>query len=104
MLVDKRGTRTRILRFIESYLQQHRRPPTVREIQHGCGFRSPRAVSYQLERLEAMGSISRQKNSRGILLRKRSEEGFPIPFFPSVPAGRPTLTPEPQGETIQLTP
>ncbi|QSR85656.1 transcriptional repressor LexA [Methylacidimicrobium sp. B4] len=104
MLVDKQGSRTRILRFIESYLQRHHRPPTVREIQHGCGFRSPRAVSYQLERLEAMGSISRQKNSRGILLRKQVEEGFPIPFFPSIPAGSPILAQEPKAETLRLTP
>ncbi|MDD4933427.1 MAG: transcriptional repressor LexA [Methylacidiphilaceae bacterium] len=102
--MDKRGSRTRILQFIESYLQHHRRPPTVREIQHGCGFRSPRAVSYQLERLEAMGSISRQKNSRGILLRKQLEEGFPIPFFPAIPAGPPTLMQEPDADSVRLTP
>ncbi|WP_018291001.1 transcriptional repressor LexA [Verrucomicrobium sp. 3C] len=104
MLVDKRGSRTRILQFIHSYLQRHHRPPTVREIQHGCGFRSPRAVSYQLERLEAIGSISRQKNSRGILLRKPLEEGFPIPFFPAIPAGPPAPMQEPEVDSVRLTP
>ncbi|MGD9896676.1 MAG: transcriptional repressor LexA [Candidatus Methylacidiphilaceae bacterium] len=102
--MDKRGSRTRILRFIETYLQRHRRPPTVREIQHGCGFRSPRAVSYQLERLEAMGSISRQKNSRGILLQKQEEEGFPIPFFSAIPAGQPVPVQETDTQTVRLTP
>lgn len=104
MLVDKRGSRTRVLQFIESYVQRHHRPPTVREIQHACGFRSTRAVSYQLERLEAMGLISRQKNSRGILLRKPMEKDFAVPFFPAIPAGSPSPTQEPPEETMRLGP
>ena len=42
----------RILKFLRSYTDRHGRPPTVREIQRAVGFKSPRAVSYFLDKLE----------------------------------------------------
>ena len=34
-----------VLSFIEHYQDENQRPPTIREIQDHCGFKSPRAVS-----------------------------------------------------------
>ena len=58
----------RILKFLRNYTEKHRRPPTVREIQRAVGFKSPRAVSYFLDKLEkarrtirrAFSSLSRK--------------------------------------------
>lgn len=83
-----------VLEFIGSYSEEYQRPPTVREIQEHCGFKSPRAVSYILEKLEGAKLIIRQAHSRGIQLTgaKRSapvESSVQIPLFDSIPAGLP---------------
>lgn len=83
-----------VLHFIESYTEENQRPPTVREIQDHCGFKSPRAVSYILEKLEAAKLIIRQAHSRGIQLphaKRHSSESeiVQLPLFESIPAGLP---------------
>lgn len=75
-----------VLTAIRQACQRDGRPPTIRELQKVFGFRSPRAISYHLERLEADGRISRQGNSRNIrLLDPAPAEG--IPWFETIPAG-----------------
>lgn len=59
-----------ILEFIETYQGENQRPPTVREIQNHFGFKSPRAVSYFLEKLAQAKLIVRQSHSRGIQLTR----------------------------------
>src|ERR1700683_1930924 len=54
-----------VLDFIEQYQDENQRPPTIREIQDHCGFKSPRAVSYILEKLEAARLIIRRAHPRG---------------------------------------
>ena len=84
----------RIVRFLRSYTEKHRRPPTVREIQRAVGFKSPRAVSYFLDKLEKARRIVRRGRSRGIFLtgtdavRREPETAAFLPFFASIPAGR----------------
>lgn len=80
-----------VLGFIEQYQGENQRPPTIREIQDHCGFKSPRAVSYILEKLEEARLIIRQAHSRGIHLTKPSvaSAGIQLPLFPSIPAGLP---------------
>jgi repressor LexA len=80
-----------VLDFIEQYQDENRRPPTIREIQDHCGFKSPRAVSYILEKLEEARLIIRQAHSRGIHLTKPSvnSPGVQLPLFSSIPAGLP---------------
>ena len=84
----------RILKFLRSYTEKHRRPPTVREIQRAVGFKSPRAVSYFLDKLEKARRIVRRGRSRGIFLagsamsRPEPETAACLPFFSSIPAGR----------------
>ena len=82
-----------VLSFIEQYQDENQRPPTIREIQEHCGFKSPRAVSYILEKLEAARLIIRQAHSRGIHLTKPKKvaaiAGIQLPLFASIPAGMP---------------
>ena len=84
----------RILKFLRSYTEKHRRPPTVREIQRAVGFKSPRAVSYFLDKLDKARRIVRRGRSRGIFLagaaisRSDPETAASLPFFASIPAGR----------------
>ena len=82
------------MKFLRSYTEKHRRPPTVREIQRAVGFKSPRAVSYFLDKLEKARRIVRRGRSRGIFLagaamtRSEPETAAWLPFFTSIPAGR----------------
>jgi len=80
-----------VLDFIEQYQDENQRPPTIREIQDHCGFKSPRAVSYILEKLEAARMIIRRAHSRGVQLTKPSatSPGVQLPLFASIPAGSP---------------
>ena len=80
-----------VLDFIEQYQDENQRPPTIREIQDHCGFKSPRAVSYILEKLEAARMIIRRAHSRGVQLTKPSlmSTGIQLPLFASIPAGLP---------------
>lgn len=80
-----------VLSFIEQYQTQNQRPPTIREIQEHCGFKSPRAISYILEKLEEARLIIRQAHSRGIQLTKprMASSGVQLPLFSAIPAGLP---------------
>jgi repressor LexA len=82
-----------VLSFIEQYQDENQRPPTIREIQDHCGFKSPRAVSYILEKLEAARLIIRRAHSRGVQLTKATVAGgslaVQLPLFASIPAGSP---------------
>ena len=55
---------------------------------HHCGFKSPRAVSFHLEKMEKAGLIRRSRKPRTILLNEpgRAET---IPIYGSIPAGHP---------------
>ncbi|MFQ3671804.1 MAG: transcriptional repressor LexA [Verrucomicrobiia bacterium] len=75
-----------LLNLIRSCLATEGRPPTIRELQSRLGFRSPRAISYHLEKLEAEGRIVRRGKSRNIqLLDPAPPHG--IPCFETIPAG-----------------
>jgi len=80
-----------VLAFVEQYQGENQRPPTIREIQDHCGFKSPRAVSYILEKLEEARLIIRRAHSRGIQLTKPrvTSTGVQLPLFSSIPAGLP---------------
>jgi repressor LexA len=81
-----------VLEFIESYSEQNMRPPTIREIQRHCGFGSPRAVSYIVEKLEQAKLLLREARSRGLFSTRAAEvpaRAFQLPLFDSIPAGLP---------------
>jgi repressor LexA len=85
------NSQQKVLDFIEHYQGEHQRPPTIREIQDHCGFKSPRAVSYILEKLEEARLITRQAHSRGVQLTKPrvTADGVQLPLYSSIPAGIP---------------
>ena len=60
---------TRILAFLRDFLDQHDYPPSIRDIQTGCGISSTSVVDYNLKALENQGRIRRDREiSRGIVL------------------------------------
>ena len=50
-------SREKVLKFIIGYMTEFQYDPSVREIQAHMGWKSPRAVSWQLEKLELEGKI-----------------------------------------------
>ena len=80
-----------VLDFIESYSEENQRPPTIREIQSHCGFASPRAVSYIVEKLEAAKFLFREARSRGLFSTRSlpPSRAWQLPLFESIPAGLP---------------
>ncbi|MBI2935987.1 MAG: transcriptional repressor LexA [Chloroflexi bacterium] len=93
-LSDKQG---RMLDFLRSFLEGHNYPPTVRDIQRGCGISSTSVVDYNLHILQREGHIRRSPDiSRGIELlepprtpRAVLPEVFSVPVLGTIAAGQP---------------
>jgi len=102
----------RILEFIERYREDHSYPPTVRDIQKGCGLSSTSVVDYNLRALQRLGYLRRDREvSRGMeLLRGRRPTTLRIPILGTIAAGEPIPVPTPDtwstvdwSETLELT-
>ncbi|MEO8611414.1 MAG: hypothetical protein ABI690_26185 [Chloroflexota bacterium] len=52
-----------ILRFVQDYMQQHKHPPSTREIGEGVGISSTSNVIYHVNRLVDYGYLSRQRGT-----------------------------------------
>ncbi len=62
-----------ILDYIASYIQEHTRPPTIREIGEAVGITSTSVVTYNLNKLEQKDLIVREREvSRGLRLSDRA--------------------------------
>lgn len=92
--------------FIRSYLDQYRRPPTLKEIGDGLGIRSTNGVYKLLQTLEEKGWIEREKHrARGIRLTGvdlsaiDGQGGAPsLPIVSQTPSNEPgRLRTRPQG-------
>lgn len=89
-----------IMNFIEKYIVAHDYPPTIRDICEGCKISSTSVVDYNLNRLEEMKYISRnRKVSRGILVNRpigvlRDQGPLRIPIWGEIAAGEPIAVPE----------
>ena len=95
----------RILAFIRTYYRVHSRPPTVRDIQKGCGISSTSVVDYNLRILEARGQLRREPSvSRGIspVEAPRRRSTTRIPLLGTIAAGSPI--PVPQSDSWVETP
>jgi repressor LexA len=89
----------RIIRFIERFLADRSYPPTVRDIQAGCGISSTSVVDYNLNILGREGYIRRHADvSRGIELLTRSPASaspVSVPIIGLIAAGEPIPVPSP---------
>ena len=88
-----------IVDFIRRFLVDRGYPPTIRDIQAGCGISSTSVVDYNLNILEEMGYIRRHAEvSRGIELLTRSrtpETQVLVPIIGQIAAGEPIPVPSP---------
>jgi len=79
----------RMLQFIRQYVDEHGRPPTVREIGVAVGISSTSVVDYNLRMLERDGHLRRERElSRGIALAGRHAVPT-IPVMGYIAAGLP---------------
>ena len=85
--------------FIRRFLMDNGYPPTVRDIQAGCGISSTSVVDYYLKKLEKEGYIRRHREvSRGIELLTgpfASKSMVQVPIIGHIAAGEPIPVPSP---------
>lgn len=100
-----------ILQFTRGYMDEHGRPPTIREIGKAVGINSTSVVNYNLSKLEEKGYLDRDPDvSRGLRLTQKAEglaQGVSqvvsavrdavdrlvrIPLVGDIVAGRPVMT------------
>ncbi len=100
-----------ILQFTRGYMDEHGRPPTIREIGKAVGINSTSVVNYNLGKLEERGYLDRDPDvSRGLRLtdkanglaqsvsqaagnlRNAVERLVKIPLVGDIVAGKPVIT------------
>jgi repressor LexA len=100
-----------ILQFTRDYMNEHSRPPTIREIGKAVGINSTSVVNYNLGKLEEKGYLDRDPDvSRGLRLTDKAGEVaagignaatavrnavdrlIRIPLAGDIVAGRPVMT------------
>ena len=90
-----------ILKLLGEFLEENGYPPTVRDIQHGCGISSTSVVDYNLRILQREGYIRRSPEvSRGIdLLGEQRERRriAAVPVIGYIAAGEPVPVPTAEG-------
>jgi len=86
-----------ILQFLEQFIAEHDYPPSIRDIQQGCGISSTSVVDYNLKRLEEKGLIRRDREvSRAIEMLngqgERRRRTVQVPLLGPIAAGIPIPT------------
>ena len=67
MIEKVSGKQAQILEFLRQFIDEKDYPPSIRDIQEGCGISSTSVVDYNLRKLEEKGFIRRDREvSRGI--------------------------------------
>jgi repressor LexA len=96
---------TRILTYIERFVQTNGYPPAIRDIQHDLQISSTSVVAYNLRKLEDKGRLHRDaRNARGIKLPEAEPTtANVIPMrrvgvLGAIAAGQPIPTPDSQSE------
>lgn len=86
-----------ILEFLRRFVEEKDYPPSIRDIQEGCGISSTSVVDYNLRKLEEKGYIRRDREvSRGIEIlgaRGRRTRIVDVPVLGSIAAGQPIPVP-----------
>ena len=95
---DLSSKQDQILEFLRSFIEDKDYPPSIRDIQEGCGISSTSVVDYNLRKLEEKGLIRRDREvSRGIeVLGSRGSRRariVEIPILGSIAAGQPIPVP-----------
>ncbi len=89
--------RQQIVDFILRFTEDKGYPPTVRDIQSGCGISSTSVVDYHLKVLEKEGHLRRDPEvSRGIELLGRAPSPWKVqvPVIGQIAAGKPIPVPD----------
>lgn len=87
------------IRYIQGSFARQGHAPSVREIQHALGYRSPRSASDILERLAERGIVRRRADGRLQLLKspegdKSHARTVDVPLVGTAPCGQPLLAEE----------
>src|SRR5947209_6332819 len=85
----------RILAYMRQFMDENSYPPSIRDIQAGCGISSTSVVDYNLKALEKLGLIRRDREvSRAIeLLGPKRAALVSIPVMGQIAAGLPIDVP-----------
>lgn len=91
------GKQSQILDFLRTFIEEKDYPPSIRDIQEGCGISSTSVVDYNLRKLEEKNCIRRDREvSRGIEIlgaHGRRPRIIEIPVLGSIAAGQPIPVP-----------
>lgn len=66
-------SQNKVFNFITRYIAEHKRPPSVREIQRQMKYNSTNAVAEILDALEAKGYIARRSGARSIEILQQDD-------------------------------
>ena len=81
-----------VYEFIESFIEDNKYPPTIREIGESLNFDSTSSVVYHLKKLENLGKITRDNNkNRAIELTESAGNSISLPIVGEIAAGQPIL-------------
>lgn len=93
-MARKTHTRENILDYIKTFRQKNGYSPSVREVAHHCGIKSPSVVQYHLNRLEHEGLITKGKDtSRSLGIVDENPEIAMVPLLGIIAAGQPIWVP-----------
>lgn len=86
---------SKIFDYIRTFIDENDYPPSVRDIQRGCGISSTSVVDYNLRRMEEKGLLERDREvSRGIKLAGRTRaRTVDVPVLGAIAAGQPIPVP-----------
>jgi repressor LexA len=91
------GKQQQILEFLRTFIEDKDYPPSIRDIQEGCGISSTSVVDYNLRKLEEKSFIRRDREvSRGIEIlgsRGRRPRIVEVPVLGTIAAGQPIPVP-----------
>src|SRR5512147_887649 len=94
---DLSGKQAQILEFLREFIEDKDYPPSIRDIQEGCGISSTSVVDYNLKALERLGYIRRDREvSRAIELLDRGARRprvRTVPVVGLIAAGEPIPVP-----------
>ena len=103
-----RPRQQQILDFIQRYVDEHNYPPTIREIGSAVGITSTSVVNYNLEKLEEMKLIERNREvSRGLRLLELDPKAAPVrgrqvPLYGAIAAGIPIPVPDDPEAVLEM--